>query len=321
MEIRRLGRTGLKVSALCLGTMTFGWSVDEPTSHSILSTAFDAGINFIDTADIYVRWAGKPGISEKYIGSWLRGQARDQLVIATKVRGPMGNGPNDQGLSRRYILYAVEASLRRLGTEYIDLYQTHWPDDETPLDETLRAMDDLVRAGKVRYLGCSNIAAWILCKSLWVSERLGLIRYDSLQPHYNLVHRAEFERELRPLCQDQEIGVIPYSPLAGGFLTGKYRREAEIPSGSRGQSSERIQRLMTEQNFVVVDRLEAIARNHGKTISQTALAWLLADPVITSPIIGATSVQQLQESLGAMDFRLSPEEKAELDSLTAWQER
>ncbi len=197
MEYRTLGRTGLRVSALCLGTMTFGWTADEPTAHRILSAAVDAGINFVDTADIYPYWApgAWAGRTEEIIGRWLKGQRREALVIATKVRGPMGPGPNDQGLSRKHIFDAVEGSLRRLGTDYIDLYQVHWPDDETPLEETLRALEDLTRQGKVRYIGASNFPAWLLCKALWISDKHGWARFNSLQPHYNLLHRAEFERE------------------------------------------------------------------------------------------------------------------------------
>lgn len=318
MEYRRLGRTGLKVSELCLGTMTFGWTADEATSLDMLSAAFDAGINFLDTADIYSRWHKQAGIAEEIIGKWLKGRPRDQVVIATKVRGAMGDGPNDQGLSRVHIMHAVEGSLRRMGTDYIDLYQCHWPDDDTPLEETLRALDDLVHQGKVRYIGCSNTPAWKLCKALWISDKYGLARFDCLQPHYNLVHRAEFERELMPLCADQGLGVIPYSPLAGGFLTGKYRRGQPIPEGTRGQTSQRVKSYMTEANFALIDRMEALGRERGLTIAQVALAWLLTNPVITSPIIGANSVAQLRESLGAVGQRLSPEEKLALDEASAW---
>ncbi len=319
MEYRKLGRTGLKVSELCLGTMTFGWTADEATSFNILSAAFDAGCNFLDSADVYSRWHNRAGIAEEIIGKWLRGRQRDQVVIATKVRSPMGDGPNDQGLSRIHILNAVEASLRRLGTDYIDLYQAHWPDDDTPLEETLRAFDDLVHQGKVRYIGCSNFPAWLLCKALWISDKHGLARFDCLQPHYNLVHRDEFERELMPLCRDQGLGVIPYSPLAGGFLTGKYRKDQPIPEGTRGQTSQRVRSYMTDANYALVDRLEAMGRERGLTIAQMALAWLLSTPVVTSPIIGASSVEQLRENLGAAGQRLSPEEKKALDEASAWQ--
>jgi aryl-alcohol dehydrogenase-like predicted oxidoreductase len=239
MEYRRLGRTGLKVSTICLGTMQFGWSADEATSHDILNRAVELGCNFIDTADIYSRWAegNAGGVSEQIIGRWLASGSvrRERIVLATKVRGEMGSGPNDQGLSRGHMMTAVENSLRRLQTDYLDLYQVHWPDEETPLEETLATLTDLVRAGKVRYIGCSNFPAWLLAKSLWVSDVRQLARFDSLQPHYSLVHRAEFERELQPLCLDQGIGVIPYSPLAAGFLTGKYRRDTPAARVSAGR--------------------------------------------------------------------------------------
>lgn len=320
MEYRRLGRTGLKVSPICLGTMQFGWSTDEPTAHRIMSRAVELGINFIDTADVYSRWVeGNPGgVSETHIGNWLAGGAvrREDIIIATKVRGKMGEGPNDQGLSRGHILNAVEASLRRLKTDYIDLYQTHSPDRETPLEETLRAMDDLVRDGKVRYVGCSNYPAWLLTKSLWVSDVRNLARYDSVQPHYSLVHRAEFERELQPLCLDQGIGVIPYSPLAAGFLTGKYRHDMPLPDSKRAGGVQN--RFMTERGFAAVDKLEEVGRAHGATIAQTAIAWCLANPAITSAIIGATSIAQLEDTVKGADVKLSAEEKAALDLVTAW---
>ena len=228
----------------------------------------------------------------------------------------MGEGPNDQGLSRLHILNSVQDSLRRLGTDYIDLYQVHWPDEETPLDETLGALNDLVRSGLVRYIGCSNYPAWLLAKSLWVSDVRKLARFDSLQPHYSLVHRAEFERELQPLCLDQEIGVIPYSPLAGGFLTGKYRRESALPQSDRANGIR--ERYMNEQGFAAVDKLEEIGREHGMTIAQTAIAWTLANPAVTSAIIGANSLEQLHDTMKGAEFTLSPEEKAALDETTAW---
>ncbi len=319
MKYRNLGKTGLKVSPLCMGTMQFGWSVDETESQRILSGTLASGINFIDTADIYSRWVdGNPGgVAEEYLGRWMK-QAeipRDRLVIATKVRGKMGDGPNDEGLSRVHIMQAVEASLRRLDTDYIDLYQTHWPDNDTPIEETLRALDDLVRQGKVRYVGASNYKAWELMQALWASDANRLARYDTLQPHYNLIHRDEFERESRTVCEAYGIGVIPYSPLAGGFLTGKYRRDTPLPDSRRAEGR---QKYLTEQNFIVLDKLDEIARAHDATVTQVALAWLLADPVITSPIIGATSLEQLEENLGALDIELSTEEKQLLDDLTAW---
>lgn len=322
MEYRKLGRTGLKVSALCLGTMTFGWTTDERNSYDVLNTAFEAGINFIDTADIYSRWhPGNPGgVAETYIGNWLGGKPRDQIIIATKVYGRMGNGPNDGGLSRAHIMNAVEGSLRRLRTDYIDLYQLHRFDDDTPLDETLRALDDLVHQGKVRYLGASNFPAWKVVKALWVSDKYNLAHLDCLQPHYNLVWRAEFERELIDLCRAEGLGVIPYSPLQGGFLTGKYRKGAPIPRGARGEGDEYMMRFLADdRNMTLLDKMQVIGHAHGKTISQIAIAWLLANPVITSPIIGVNNVEQLRELLGVIGWQLSPEEKQMLDDLTAWQ--
>lgn len=322
MEYRRLGRTGLKVSAVCLGTMQFGWSTDEPTAHAIMSRAVEMGINFFDTADVYSRWVeGNPGgVSETHIGNWLASGAvrRDEMVIATKVRGKMGEGPNAQGLSRYHIMNAVEDSLRRLRTDYIDLYQTHSPDNETSLDETLRALDDLVRDGKVRYAGCSNYPAWLLAKSLWISDVQRLARYDSLQPHYSYVHRAEFERELQPLCLDQGVGVIPYSPLGAGFLTGKYRRDAPVPDSARAGGVQR--RYMNDWGFAAVDKLEEVGRDYDATIAQTAIAWCLANPAVTSAIIGATSIAQLEDTVRGADVKLSAEDKAALDAVTAWEE-
>lgn len=320
MDYRNLGKTGLKVSPLCMGTMQFGWSADEALSHRILSAAYEAGINFIDTADIYSRWVpGNPGgVSEEIIGRWMKtaGIPRDRLVIATKVRGRMGDGPNDEGLSRLHIMQAVEASLRRLQTDYLDLYQTHWPDEHTPIEETLRALDDLVRQGKVRYLGASNYRAWELMQALWTSDKYNLARYDCIQPHYNLIHREEFERELAAVCKTYGIGVIPYSPLAGGFLTGKYRRENTTPDSVRARG---LQQACTEKNFALIDQMDVIAQAHGASVSQVALAWMLANPLISSPIIGPNKMEQLADNLGALDVALAEEELQTLNKVTAWQ--
>jgi len=320
MEYRRLGRTGLKVSPLCMGTMQFGWSVGEADSHRIMSAAFEAGVNFFDTADVYSRWVeGNPGgVSESYIGAWIMQNniPRDQLVIATKVRNRMGEGPNDEGLSRARVMRAVEASLRRLQTDYIDLYQTHWPDADTPIEETLRAFDDLVRQGKVRYIGASNYPAWQLMQALWTSDKHNLARFDALQPHYNLIHRAEFERELRAVCETYGLGVIPYSPLAGGFLTGKYRHGQPLPESKRAEGRSR---LMTGKNLALLHEMDRVASLHKINISQVALAWMLADPLVTSPIIGATSIEQLNENLGALNVRLTGEERDTLSGMTDWQ--
>lgn len=322
MEYRRLGKTGLKVSELCLGTMNFGWTSDEQNADQVFEAAFAAGINFIDTADVYSRWApGNPGgVAETYIGKWMKSKQRDQIVLASKARGRMWDGPNGEGLSRVHILKAIDDSLRRLQTDYIDLYQCHAPDESTPLEETLRALDDLVRAGKVHYIGLSNYPAWQVERSLRISDRFNLASVVSVQPHYNLVWRAEFERELMPLCALEGIGVIPYSPLQGGFLTGKYRKGQTMPPGSRGTGNERMTRFVNDDRHMkLLDEMEAIARSHGKTVSQVAIAWMMANPVVTSPIIGANNVAQLNEILGVVGFRLSTEENKLLDDLTAWQ--
>jgi aryl-alcohol dehydrogenase-like predicted oxidoreductase len=320
MEYRSLGHTGLKVSELCLGTMQFGWTADEPNSLMVLSAAFEAGINFIDTADVYSRWAeGNPGgVAESIIGKWIK-QAqipRDKLVLATKVKGKMGVGPNDEGLSRVHIMQAVEASLRRLGVDYIDLYQTHSYDEKTPIDETLRALDDLVHQGKVRYIGGSNYPAWRLTEALWTSRLNNLVQFISLQPHYSLARRAEFERELVDVCRNYDLGVIPYSPLASGFLTGKYQRGSSEPDSARVNGIKR--RYFNDHGWAIHEAVEKLAAQKGKSISQVALAWLLSDPIITSPIIGPRNLEQLADNLGAAGLRLTPEEKSNLDSVSAW---
>ena len=314
MNYRNLGRTGLKVSEICLGTMQWGWTANKEASFEVMDAFFEAGGNFIDTADIYSRWAeGNPGgVSESIIGEWMKDRKnRRNVVLATKVRGRMWDGPNGEGLSRKHIMHAVEDSLRRLQTDYIDLYQIHWDDSETPIEETLRALDDLVKQGKVRYIGASNISAWRLMKSLCISDKHDLARYDSLQPHYNLVHRTEFEAELKPLCESEQIGVIPYSPLAGGFLTGKYHLDSPPPDSARQESVKR--KYFNEYGWRVLAAVERIADERGVLPLQVALAWLLNQKVIASPIIGANSIEQLMPSLQAVDVHLSDEEMAMLD--------
>jgi aryl-alcohol dehydrogenase-like predicted oxidoreductase len=317
MDYRNLGRAGLKVSELGLGTMTFRWTTTEQQAYRVLDRAWDAGINFIDTADIYSAWApgNSGGVAERIIGNWLKSKPRDQIVIATKARARMWDGPNGIGLSRQHLMKAAEDSLRRLQVDTIDLYQTHWPDWETPLEETLRALDDLVSSGKVRYVGASNHAAWLLMKTLWVSDRNGLVRYDSIQSHYNLFNRAEVEPDLAALCIDQGLGMIPYSPLAGGFLTGKYTRD-QVPSGARLAQDDRWARYGSEQNFGVIDALREMGAARDKTVAQMALGWLLTQPFVTAPIVGANTVEQLDESLGAVGLRLTDEEMQRLDDLT-----
>jgi aryl-alcohol dehydrogenase-like predicted oxidoreductase len=315
MNNKYLGRTGLKVSELCLGTMQFGWTADEDSAYEILTAAYEAGINFIDTADVYSRWAaGNPGgVSETIIGNWMKGSniPRHKLIIATKVRGVMGDGPNDEGLSRAHIMKAVEDSLERLQTDYIDLYQSHYYDENTPIEETLSTMDDLVRQGKVRYIGCSNYPAWRLMQALWVSDTRNLARYDCLQPHYNLVHRAEFEDQLTDVCRTYSLGVIPYSPLAGGFLTGKYRPDDPSVDSQRAKG---VQRYFTQQNWDLLEIMETMGKEKGgRSVSQIALAWLLMDPVITSPIIGPRTLEQLNDNLGVVDVKLTDQEMKALE--------
>ncbi|MBC8075179.1 MAG: aldo/keto reductase [Chloroflexales bacterium] len=317
MEYRRLGRSGLKVAPICLGSMQFGWWCDEATSFRVLDAYVEAGGNFIDTADVYSSWVEghQGGESETIIGRWLKQRGnRHELVIATKGNGRMWSGPNGDGLSRGHLLKACDDSLRRLQTDYIDLYQTHWPHLDTPQEETMRVLDDLVRAGKVRYIGCSNEPASRLTMAMWISEREHLNRFVSLQPPYSMVKRANFERENQAVCVDQGVGVIPYSPLQGGFLTGRYRRDT-TPSSERAAG---LKKFFTERNYALIDLLDERARAHDATITQVALAWTLAQPAITAPIVGANSPDQLRDNLGALGVRLSPEELKALDDASEW---
>jgi aryl-alcohol dehydrogenase-like predicted oxidoreductase len=321
MLMRRLGRTGLKVAALCLGGNTFGWTTDQKASEAVLDAYVEAGGNFIDTADIYSRWApgNSGGESETALGVWLAARKhRASVLIATKVCGPMGEGPNDKGLSRAHIMEGVEASLRRLRTDYIDLYQAHWDDRETPIEESLRAFDDLVHQGKARYIGASNYQAWRLTRALWESDRKGTVRYECLQPRYNLVTRDEYERELEPLCLEQEVGVIPYSSLASGFLSGKYRTGAALPKTARAAGVEK--NYMNERGFRVLAAVEKVAAAASATPAQVSLSWLAHRPGITAPIASATTVPQLKELVGGIELRLGAEHTAALDQASAWQE-
>jgi aryl-alcohol dehydrogenase-like predicted oxidoreductase len=312
MQTRRLGSTGLKVSEICLGTMTFGHQCDEGTSRAILNKAADHGVSFLDAADAYPvpPTPETAGRTEEILGGWLQGQ-RERFVVATKCRLRVGYGPNDEGLSRKHILKAVEDSLRRLRTDYIDLYQAHSPDPETALEETLRAFDDLVRQGKVRYLGCSNFPAWQTALSLGLSARLGLYRFDCVQPRYNLLFR-EIESELLPLCRDQGLGVIVYNPLAGGLLSGKYEFGQPPPAGGRftlGQTGELYrERYWQQAQFEAVQQLREFFGRRGRSVVQAAVAWVLGQPGITSAIVGASRPEQLDESLRAVDLSLDAEE-------------
>jgi aryl-alcohol dehydrogenase-like predicted oxidoreductase len=322
MQYTRLGRTGLPVSRLCLGTMTFGFQCDEATSFAIMDRAFEGGITFFDTADVYPIGAppGAQGRTEEIIGRWLaRTGNRSRIILATKCFGRVGPARWDQGNSRKHILDAVDASLRRLGTDYIDLYQLHGPDPETPIDETLKALDDLVRWGKVRYIGCSNFLAYQVARAIGRSEVLGVARFDSVQPRYNLLFR-EIERELLPLCAEEGIGVIPYNPLAGGLLTGKHNPETGPEEGSRftlGTAAQRYQeRYWHGRMFETVEQLRPIAAEAGMSLAQMAVAWVMANPVITAPIIGASRPEQLADTLAAAQTQLPPEVKQRLDDLT-----
>ncbi len=320
MQLRPLGRSALNVSELCLGTMQFGWTADEAVSFAVMDAFAGAGGNFIDTADIYTTWGpdgmAGGGRSEEIIGRWLKARGnRDAIVVATKVRGRMSDGPEGEGLSRARVIRCCEDSLRRLQTDRIDLYQCHWADLATPIEETLGALDQLVRAGKVRAIGASNYPAWRLMEALAHSARLGYPRFESYQPEYSLMERAGFEIEARPLCLHHGLGVIPYSPLAGGFLTGKYRRGAAVASARAKDIGGKYSR---DRDFALIEKLAEIGRARGKTVAQTALAWLLTNPVMTAPIVGANTPAQLAESLGAAGYRLAPAEMQALDELTSY---
>jgi aryl-alcohol dehydrogenase-like predicted oxidoreductase len=309
MNLRQLGRSALEVSPLCFGGNVFGWTVDERTAFSLLDAWLDHGFNFIDTADVYSRWVPghTGGESETIIGKWLRqGGRRDRVVLATKVGMDMGEGRI--GLQPARIRAAVEASLQRLGVDCIDLYQAHKDDEQTPLEETLAAFARLVEQGKVRVIGASNYSAPRLAEALATSQRLGLPRFESLQPLYNLVEREAFERELAPLCRAEQVGVINYYALASGFLTGKYRRPEDAAKSPRGQGT--VQKYLNPRGLRILAAQDEVAGRHGCTPGQVALAWLLAQPAVTSPIASATSLPQLQELAAAASLRLTAEDLA-----------
>lgn len=311
MEKRRLGRSDLMVSPLCLGGNVFGWTADEATSFKVLDAYVEAGLNFIDTADVYSTWVPghKGGESETIIGKWMKARGhRSRLVIATKVGSEMG--PGRKGLSKSYIRSAVEASLQRLQTDYIDLYQSHRDDLDTPQQETLGAYEELIREGKVRAIGASNFTTARLKEALEISTELGLPRYESLQPKYNLSDRAEYESELELLCLQEEIGVIPYYGLASGFLTGKYRSEADFGKSVRGG---RMAAYLDDRGRRILAALDAVSARRNATPAQIALAWLMARPGLTAPIASATSEEQIRDLVRATEVRLDPEDIAQLD--------
>ncbi len=315
MEYRALGRTGVRVSALCLGCMMFGGRTTPEDSYAIIDRAIDAGINFLDTANVYSR-----GRSEEVTGEALkRNGKRQRIVLATKVHGVMADeDPNMQGNSRRHIIEQCEASLRRLQTDHIDLYQIHRPQSDIPIDETLRALDDLIRAGKVRYIGTTTYAAWQLVESFWMAKELGLNRFVCEQPPYNLLDRR-VERELIPMARTYGMGIIPWSPLAGGLLTGKYNRNSPPPADARFADFEKnplLQRRWTQQAFDIIDGITALTQARGVAMSQFALAWCAQQPGVTSPIIGPRTMEQLEDNLKALDIKISDEDKAAIDKVS-----
>ncbi len=318
MEYRRLGRTGVHVSSLCLGCMNFGWKTTKEDGIAIIDRALDSGINFVDTANVYAR-----GASESIVGKALKGK-RDKIVLATKVHGRMDDDDiNAAGSSRRHIIEQCHASLKRLKTDYIDLYQIHRPRSDTPIDETLRALDDLIRDGKVRYIGTSSFTAWQLMESLWVARELGFNRFVTEQPPYHLLDRS-IERELIPMAQTYGFGIIPWSPLARGFLTGKYQRGQELPVDGRlteehdrqDAFGERTRQHFGDMAFNVLDVVQALAEEKSASISQVALAWVMQQPGITSPIIGPRTMEHFEDNLGAADVTITADDRARLDAVS-----
>ncbi len=310
MEYRTLGRAGVKVSSLCLGTMMFGGPTNEKDSIRIIHRAMDVGINFLDTANVY-----NAGESERVIGKAIS-ENREKWVLATKVHGSMGDDVNESGSHRFHIMSAVEASLKRLGTDHIDVYYLHRWDSTTRIAESLRALDDCVRQGKVRYIACSNFEAWRVCEALWTSKQQGLEEFVCVQPLYNIVNR-DIEVELLPFCQNYGVGVVPYSPLARGVLSGKYLPGKEPPKGSRAARQDRriLQTELREESFEVAQELMPLAEAHGKTLTQFALAWVLANPTITSVIIGPRTMEQLEDNLGCLDSTITADDEAAINAL------
>jgi aryl-alcohol dehydrogenase-like predicted oxidoreductase len=316
MNKRQLGKSGLEVSPLCFGGNVFGWTVDEKTSFELLDAFVSAGFDFIDTADVYSRWASgnKGGESEAIIGEWMKQRGnRDKIIVATKLGMEMG--PDKKGLAKSYILRSVEDSLRRLQTDYIDLYQSHQDDPETPLEETLEAYAQLIEQGKVRAIGASNYSAERLAESLKVSEQNRFPRYESLQPLYNLYDRADYEKELEPICREKGLGVISYYSLASGFLTGKYRSEEDLSKSVRGKG---VKKYLNERGFRILKALDEVASQHDSTPARIALAWLIARPGITAPIVSATSLEQLNDLVEATKLELDQSSIELLNQASAW---
>jgi aryl-alcohol dehydrogenase-like predicted oxidoreductase len=311
MQYRQLGRAGARVSAVGLGGNNFGRRCDLEQTARVIHHALDLGINHVDLADVY----GGNGLAEEYVGKAIADR-RGEVFLATKVASKMGEGPNDRGASREHVVAGLHASLRRLGTDYVDLYYIHQTDTTTPIEETMRALDDLVSAGKVRYAGVSNHAAWRVCASLWVSDKRNYVPFAVTQNPYSILDRA-IEHELVPFCREYGLGVVPYSPLAGGILTGKYRQGEAVPPGVRGYNNPNFQRQLTPETLGKVTKLQAFAADHSHTAGQLAIAWLLAHPEVCSVIAGATRPEQLDENAVAAEWHLSPTQLAEIDAIVA----
>ena len=319
MEYRRFGSTGIKISRFVLGTMQFGWRIGEKESFRIMDKAVELGINCLDTADIYPYWAesGYPGKTEEIIGCWLRDRGtRDDLIIATKVRGAMSADVNDRGLSRRHIHQAIQGSLKRLQTDWIDLYQIHSFDTETSVEETLQTLNILVNNGTVNYIGASNTHPWRLVESFWISDKRGYVRFETIQLVYNLARRLLIEYQFEHVIRKYGLGVISYSPLGTGFLTGRYSKDQPLPETPRSEGVKK--RYFTKKRFKILDTVKEIAENHEKTMTQVSLAWILTRDIITAPIIAANTTEQLEENVGALEIKLTEDEIRLLNDVSDW---
>jgi aryl-alcohol dehydrogenase-like predicted oxidoreductase len=319
MEYRRLGTTGIKISPIVLGTMQMGWRVEEEESFKIMDKALDLGINCFDTADVYSYWADNsyPGRTEEIIGRWLRDRGtRDDLILATKLRGAMSDDINDRGLSRRHVHQASANSLKRLQTDWIDLYQIHSFDTDTPIEETLHALNLLVEKGVVNYIGASNIHPWMLVESFWVSKMKGYVRFETVQPPYSIVRRLLVENQMADVIKKYGLGVIPYSPLAGGFLTDRYSSGGPLPDTPRSEGAQK--RYFTEKRWKIHETVKEIAQNKDVKMTQVAIAWTLTKDFITAPIIGANSIEQLEENVASIEVKLNDDEIKRLDEVSDW---
>ncbi|MHA1953934.1 MAG: aldo/keto reductase [Candidatus Heimdallarchaeaceae archaeon] len=319
MDYARLGSTGIKISKIVLGTMQMGWRVEEEESFKVMDKAIELGINCFDTADVYTYWADNsyPGKTEEIIGRWLEDrETRDDLILATKLRGAMSEDINDRGLSRRHVHQAIQNSLKRLQTSWIDLYQIHSFDNDTPIKETLHALNLLVDKGLVNYIGASNIHPWMLVESFWVSKNYGYVRFETVQPPYSIVRRMLVEHQMEHVIKKYGIGVIPYSPLAGGFLTDRYSADGPLPDTPRSEGSQK--RYFTEKRWKIHETVKEIAEDKEVKMTQIALAWILTKDFITAPIIGANSVEQLEENIGALEIKLSEDEIKRLNEVSNW---